>query len=181
MARQQDEIGLLLVAAARGERAALRRIYDATSAKLLGVAIRITRSRAEAEDVLQDVYLRVWTSAGSFSPEAGGGMGWLVSVARNRAIDLVRSKKAAATDAQETNWFDTLAADRNLEGDIMDRKALVNCLTALDATARDMVVLAYVEGFSREELAERFAMPVNTVKTRLHRGLAALKTCMDGS
>jgi len=57
----------------------------------------------------------------------------------------------------------------------------VNCLTALDATARDMVVLAYVEGFSREELAERFAMPVNTVKTRLHRGLAALKTCMDGS
>lgn len=181
MARQQDEIGLLIVAAARGERAALRRIYDATSAKLLGVAVRITRSRAEAEDVLQDVYLRVWTSAGSFSPEAGGGMGWLVSVARNRAIDLVRSKKAAATDAQETNWFDTLAADRNIEGDIMDRKALVNCLAALDATARDMVVLAYVEGLSREELAERFAMPVNTVKTRLHRGLSALKTCMDGS
>lgn len=180
LAQAGDQIGLLLLAAGKGDRAAFRKIYLATSAKLLGVATRITKSRTDAEEVLQDVFLKVWTSAASFSPEAGSGMGWLVSVTRNRAIDHIRSRRAAATEATESEFFDTLASAGNLEGEIMDRNALSKCLDALDPTTRNMVVLAYVDGLSREELAARFDMPVNTIKTRLHRGLSALKLCLDG-
>ncbi|MDE2363745.1 MAG: sigma-70 family RNA polymerase sigma factor [Hyphomicrobiales bacterium] len=179
MAPHKDEIGFLIVAAGRGDRAAFRRLYLATSAKLLGLVTRITKSRAEAEEVVQEVYLKAWTNAASFSPDSGTGMGWLVSISRNRAIDLVRAKTAAATEAQETEWFDKLVSDQNLEAEIMDRTALVKCLATLEPAVRDMIVLAYVDGLSREELAERFGMPVNTVKTRLHRGLGALKSCLD--
>ena len=168
------------MATATGDRAAFQKLYLATSAKLLGLLTRITRSRAEAEEVLQDVYLKVWTNASSYSPEAGSGMGWLVSIARNRAIDLVRSKSAAATDNQDSEWFDKLSTAQDAEGEIMDRTALVHCLGALDPQVRDMIALAYIDGFSREELAERFHSPVNTIKTRLHRGLATLKSCLEG-
>ena len=106
-------------------------------------------------------------------------MGWLVSIARNRAIDLIRSKKAAATDNQDSDWFDRLVSDQNLESEIMDRNALAKCLQTLEPQVRDLIGLAYLNGYSREELAERFDMPVNTVKTRLHRGLASLKSCLD--
>ena len=175
-----DEIGRLLLAVGRGDRAAFRRLYIATSSKLMGVVVRITKTRAEAEEVLQEVYLKVWGSASTFSPEAGTGIGWLVSIARNRAIDIARSRKAAATDNQDSDWFDQIASAGNLEGEIMDRRALARCLSGLEQPVRDMIVLAYIDGASREELAERFGLPVNTIKTKLHRGLAAMKACLEG-
>jgi RNA polymerase sigma factor (sigma-70 family) len=175
-----DEIGEMIVAVGGGDRAAFRRLYLKTAPKLMGVVVRITPTRAEAEEVLQEVYLKVWGSASTFSPAAGTGIGWLVSIARNRAIDIARSRKAAATDNQETDWFDRIASAGNLEGEIMDRTALVRCLQGLEKPVRDMIVLAYVDGASREELAERFACPVNTVKTKLHRGLSTLKACLEG-
>jgi RNA polymerase sigma factor (sigma-70 family) len=169
----------MIVACGRGDRDAFRRLYLRTSPKLLGVVVRITRSRAEAEEVLQEVYLKVWTSASAFSPAAGSGMGWLLSIARNRAIDLIRSSKAAATDSRDSDWFDQLASSGDLEREIVNRSALVRCLGGLEPADREMIVLAYVGGASREELAARFNSPVNTIKTRLHRGLAALKACLD--
>jgi RNA polymerase sigma-70 factor (ECF subfamily) len=181
LAAKSDEIGGLIVAVGHGDRAAFRRLYIATSPKLMGVVVRITKTRAEAEEVLQEVYLKVWGSASTFSLEAGTGIGWLVSIARNRAIDIARSRKAAATDNQDTDWFDRIASAGNLEGEIMDRTALVGCLEGLERPVRDMIVLAYIDGASREELAERFASPVNTIKTKLHRGLAALKACLEGT
>ena len=128
---------------------------------------------------MQDVYLKAWVNASSFSPEAGTGMAWLVSIARNRAIDVVRSRSAAATENQDSEWFDKLASAQNVEDQIMDRAAIAKCLETLEQPVRDMIALAYVGGYSREELAERFALPINTVKTKLHRGLAALKACLD--
>jgi RNA polymerase sigma factor (sigma-70 family) len=177
-----DELAALIVASAQGDRQAFRRLYLASAAKLLGIVTRIVKTRAEAEEIVQEVFVSVWTRAASFSPESGSALGWLASIARNRAIDAIRSR--ASSSAQQTSDIDdyeTLASHQDLEAEITDRRALVECLGAVDPMTRDMIMLAYLEGLSREELSARFDCPVATVKTRLHRGLATLKSCLERS
>lgn len=118
-------------------------------------------------------------SAATFSPDAGSAFGWLISIARNRAIDVLRARSSAVAESFETNWFERLTHSGNLEGEFMNRDALVRCLETLDPSVRTAVVLAYYEGWSREEIATRFQMPVNSVKTWLRRGLEALRNCLE--
>ncbi|HEY1735765.1 MAG TPA: sigma-70 family RNA polymerase sigma factor, partial [Methylovirgula sp.] len=92
-ATNNAELAALLKAVARKDRAAFQALYEDTSPKLFAIVLRILRERAPAEDVLQDVFLKVWQNAAGFSPQAGSAMGWLIAIARNRAIDLLRSKK----------------------------------------------------------------------------------------
>jgi RNA polymerase sigma-70 factor (ECF subfamily) len=175
------ELAPLIARVAAGERAAFRSLYEATAPKLLGILIRIVRDRAVAEELLQDVYLRVWRNASSYSPEAGQPMTWMASIARNRAIDLVRRRreKLAKADQDGETWLESLPDPFDHEAAYLGRDALRVCLDRLDETQRRCVVLAYCDGYSREELAARFERPVNTIKTWLHRSLAALRACMD--
>ena len=175
-----QRLAWLIQRSGQGDRAAFRELYLDTSAKLMGVVVRILRSRSDAGDVLQDVYLKIWTNAPSFAPESGSAMGWLVSIARNRSIDIVRARTAAATDTQETDWFERLQGATDVEGEFMNKDALIRCLQRLDPRVRDAIMLAYYEGLSREELAGRFEMPVGSVKTWLRRGSLALRDCLDG-
>lgn len=176
-----SELADLIAATARGDRGAFRRLYDATSPKLLGVVLRIIRSRAEAEEVLQDAYSRVWFNAGSFSPTAGTPLAWLISIARNRAIDIVRVKTpiTLSSNQDQEDWVERIADSRDESAEFADREALARCLETVDGETRDMILRAYCNGDSREELAVSFSRPVNTVKTILHRGLASLKVCLD--
>lgn len=171
----------LLERIATGDEAALRALYDRTAAKLLGIVLRIQRDRSLAEDVLQDVYLRIWHAAGSYAPAAGAPLPWLCAIARNRAIDGVRRRSEVVMPSGEAGeaYWERLAAPGGGEDAILDRDALLACLSRLDPTQRDCVVLAYCEGWSREELAARYGRPVNTVKTWLHRTLGALKSCLE--
>lgn len=180
--RDDATLQRLLGAIALRDEAALRALYDVTAPKLFGVILRIQRDRSLAEDVLQDVYVKVWQSAGSYLPAAGRPLPWLCAIARNRAIDMIRRKTempASSTDGGE-DWMERLADPRAGEGALLDRDALLACLGRLEPTQRDCVVLAYCEGWSREELAQRHERPVNTIKTWLHRSLAALKGCLEG-
>lgn len=176
-----SDLADLLAATARGDRAAFRRLYDAVAPKLLGVTLRITRSRAEAEEVLQDAFIRVWNNAGSFAPAAGSPMAWMITIARNRAIDIMRVKTPAtiASDEGETTWIERVPDPSDTGAALANRDALNRCLATVDAQTREMIVRAYCNGDSREELAARYGKPVNTIKTLLHRGLASLKTCLD--
>lgn len=180
--RAEDAVlaGLLGKIAGRDE-AALKALYDRTAAKLLGIVLRIQRDRSLAEDVLQDVYLRIWHAAGSYAPAAGAPLPWLCAIARNRAIDGLRRRSEVAMPSGEAGeaYWERLVAPGGGEDAILDRDALVACLSRLDPTQRDCVVLAYCEGWSREELAARYGRPVNTVKTWLHRTLASLKSCLE--
>lgn len=171
----------LIEAVARGERLAFRQLYDAAAPKLFGIILRMSRSRAAAEEVLQDVFLKVWNNAGQYSKGSGSAMGWLTSVARNRAIDVLRQKTEQTMPQGDDgeDWFAHLAEDRDREGEMLDRNALAHCLGQIEAEKRSCILLAYYEGFSREELADKFGQPVNTIKTWLHRGLATLKTCLE--
>jgi RNA polymerase sigma factor (sigma-70 family) len=176
-----SQLADLIVRTGRGDRAAFRAVYDSTSSKLLGVILRIVKNRAGAEEILQDVYLRLWQNAASYVREAGPPMGWLVSIARNRAIDVIRQKTPDLMGPGEdgVDWFDKLAEPRDREADMLDVSALRHCLGQVDEEHRSCILLAYYEGWSREELAQRFDRPVNTIKTWLHRGLASLRTCLD--
>ena len=172
----------LLSAIAGGDEAALRTLYDLTSPKLFGVILRIQKDRGMAEDVLQDVYLRVWQRAESYAPQAGRPLSWLCTIARNRAIDGLRRRGEVQGPAHEDgeDWVERLIDPRDDAAALMDRDALALCLGRLEGDHRACVVLAYCEGWSREELAERYGRPVNTIKTWLHRALAGLKTCLEG-
>lgn len=144
--------------------------------------LRILRDRAAAEDVLQDVYLRIWRNAATYSADAGPATAWLCAIARNRAIDLLRRKSFAAPRRDEPgDWSEKLAAPGDPQADAADLSALRHCLGAIEEPHRSCVLLAYYEGYSREELAARFDKPVNTIKTWLHRSLAALRSCLDGA
>ena len=180
LATDTADLDRLLLAVAARDAVAFRRLYDLTAAKLLGVVLRIMKSRSIAEEVLQDVFLRIWLNADRFSPETAPAQVWLNAVARNRAIDVLRQKgPTAAVQAEDVAWYERISEDR--EGALVDIASLRRCLGQLDAQMRGCVLLAYYEGFSREELAQRYNRPVNTIKTWLHRSLAVLRDCLDGA
>ena len=171
----------LLAGIGRGEADRLAELYDLTSPKLYGLILRIQRDRGLAEDVLQDVYMRIWQAAGSYRPEAGSPMPWLITIARHRAIDSVRRKTEVQGPvlASGEDWVARLIDPRDEAAAFQNRAALAACLGRLEPLQRDCVVLAYCEGRSREELAGHFDRPVNTIKSWLHRTLADLKTCLE--
>ncbi len=182
LAANSADLEQLLVAVAQKDTAAFRRLYDVSSPKLLGIILRITRNRPAAEDVLQDVFARIWQNASGFSPQAGPARAWMNSIARNRAIDVLRQKSFTAVSdvCSDVDWFERIAEDRDRENDMIRTGSLRHCLGRLDEQTRTCVLLAYYEGFSREEIAERFHRPVNTIKTWLHRSLIVLRNCLDG-
>lgn len=174
-----DPAGLLARVAA-GDRAAFAALYQASSAKLFGVVLRIVRRRDVAEEVLQEVYVRIFERADRFDPAAGSAMGWLATVARNRALDHARRRADLFLDdmpgAEAVASLDEgpyAAAERS---DTFRR--LASCLDQLDEEKRRLVLLAYLKGWTRDDLARHFGLPVGTVKTWLHRSLARLKECV---
>lgn len=184
MAAAAPDLEMLLARVAAGDRAAFGRLYAATAAKLFGIVLRISRDRALAEDVLQDTFVRVWRNAARYEPDSGRPITWMAAIARNAAIDALRRRRAhdvrVVADVEE-DAAGEIADDRALAVDPADREALRTCLGRLEEQQRQCVLLAYQDGCSREELAERFGRPVGTIKTWLHRALARLKECLDGT
>lgn len=176
----EEDADALLAAVARRDRAAFRALYSGTSGKLFAVALRILRDRGRAEDALQETYVEVWRQAGNFDPARGSAGAWLAVIARNRAIDLLR-REGRAPAARDDVDVDSLAPLGNPgRGSSAELMTLIACLDRLDREPRLMVLLAYLEGRTRDELAARFERPVNTVKTLLRRGLESLRACLDG-
>ncbi|HTJ01917.1 MAG TPA: sigma-70 family RNA polymerase sigma factor [Methylovirgula sp.] len=177
------ELAALLEAAGQRDRAAFKTLYDRVAPKLFAIALRILRDKATAEDALQEIFLRIWQNAAKFSPESGSAMGWLSAIARNRAIDVLRARGSAALTAmsETTELWENIAATDGGEAERLNLATLRRCLGAIEEPSRSCVLLAYYEGYSREELAQRFDKPVNTIKTWLFRSLSLLKSCLDSS
>lgn len=173
------ELSVLLAATARGDEAAFRMLYDATRAKLFGVVLRILRRRDAAEDVIQDVYVRIWSSAAQFDPARASPITWMVTIARNRAIDVLRRRQEPVADDGGVEDIPAAAADPLAERERSEElNRLLDCIGRLPPERRDLIRLAYIEGLSREQLAARVDAPVNTVKTWLRRSLVDVRECL---
>jgi len=171
-----------LAGVARGDQAALRRVYDQTSGKLFGICLRILKDRADAEDVLQDVYVTVWRRAGSFDSSRGvSPITWLATLARNRAIDRLRASKAHLARpldlVAETPDVAPLA-DAGLEQD-QTQSRLSHCLDQLEPDHADYIRSAFFGGHTYQTLAEAAAVPLGTMKSWIRRSLLRLRSCLD--
>jgi RNA polymerase sigma-70 factor (ECF subfamily) len=169
-----------IAACGRGDRLALRAIYEAEGPKLLGVALRMLKRRAIAEEVVQDAFLKAWEAAPRFDGTAGQGRGWLVTILRNRALNVLRGE--ARLDLIEDYEPLALASEEDnaevIIARLSDESALRRCLQRLDETRRRLIVLAYTEGLSHGEIAARLGAPLGSVKSWIRRSLLSLKECM---
>ncbi len=181
MKSTRHELDRLLAEVAKGDESSFAALYQATSAKLFAVALRILRTREVAEEVLQESYFRVWERAKDFDPRIASPITWMSAIVRNRALDEVR-RRVARPFADDANIEDVESEDEHpLEalGRKEDVERLLRCLERLEPEKRQIVRLAYLDGMSREALAKRFDRPEGTIKTWLHRSLALLKGCLE--
>ena len=173
-----------LVACAQGDRQALHRIYQHESRRLLGVALRIVRDHALAEDVLHDAFMNVWTKAASFDATRGSGRGWIHTLVRNQALSVVRTSGREVSADQEA--IEALEADAVANAAPMaeafeisaDIGRLDECLHRLDVAKRNSIMLAYLDGCSHSEIAAKLNAPLGSVKAWIKRGLLSVRECM---
>ena len=166
---------------------ALRELYELTSSKLYGVALRVVGNREWAEDVLQDAYLNIWRIAGDYRAALSPPMAWMGVIVRSRALDFLRRRQTERLDSHQpldALLADTVAADQPSPVDTAHASerawALHQCLTRLENRHREVLSLAYLRDLSHGELAEQLRLPLGTVKTWIRRGMAQLRDCLTG-
>ncbi len=173
------DLALLLRRCARGDEAAFGAFYDATSARAWGMALRVLRNRAQAEEVLQEAYLQVWRQAGRFDPARGGAGAWLLTIVHRSAVDRVRS--AEASSRREQTYVDQshVAPESDATGRAaeasMEARRVRSALSGLTEIQRQAVELAYWGGYTHTEVAGILDVPVGTAKTRIRDGLIRLR------
>lgn len=175
-----EEIEGLIARVGLSDRKAFDKLYSSASPKLFAVLIRILKDRSRAEDALQEVFVKVWQRADSFRADSQAPMAWLITIARNHAIDMIRANRRVHDDLQDHP--DLPAGGPDPEASALaasERERIERCLEELDPQKAEAVVSAYVEGFSYQELADRYAIPLNTMRTWLRRSLMSLKDCLD--
>lgn len=176
----REEVEGWIARIALGDRAALSHLYGATSAKLFGVTLRVLGDRPEAEDALQEVYVKVWHNAGRYSANGLSPMTWLITVARNHAVDRLRARAARRHDPiDEAHEVADPAPGPEAAAEASSMRGRVEaCLAALDPDRADAVRRAYVHGEAYADLAHRYGVPLNTIRTWLRRSLLKLRECL---
>ena len=178
----RSQLAAALVRVAGGDRAALRLVYQDTSAKLFGVCLRILKDRGEAEDVLQEVFVTVWRKAASFDPGRASPITWMVAIARNRAIDRLRasavSRRMEPIESADAVSDPAPAAVERVEM-AQQHQRLSRCLADLDARHACAIRAAVLDGTTGEELAARMSVPLGTMKSWIRRGLLKLRACLE--
>ena len=167
----------LLHAIARGDESALAALYDRYNSILLGLLLRILHSRVEAEDVLQEVFLQIWQRAAKFDEARGRAFTWMVTLARSRAIDRLRSLQSRQR-ADDTALRDAPEAvgDASVDAYHAEQRRIVRgALAEIPEEQRRALLLAYFEGLTQSEIAERLGQPLGTVKTRMRSGMSKLR------
>ncbi len=173
----ENELQTLVARTVHGDRVAFQALYESTSPTVFGVLQRMLSDRAQAEDVLQDTYVKVWSRAGEYHYERGRVIGWVIGIARNRALDILRAKKRRGEVQSADSWPpETIAGN---SGELEQNTVLQQCMERLAAIQQQSIIGAFVHGWTHEELAKLLSLPVGTVKSRIRRGLALLKDCLE--
>lgn len=173
----------LLVLVAGGDQKAFEELYGLVSGPVFGLVRRVVRDPAQSEEVSQEVLLELWRSAPRFDPGRGSALSWILTLAHRRAVDRVRSVRAAGEREQREARrahppaFDHVAEEVEAG---LEREWVRRCLDRLTALQRQSVTLAYYDGYTYREVAERLSLPLGTVKTRMRDGLTRLRECLGG-
>ncbi len=167
---------------------ALAELYDRHGRLLFSLILRIVRDRGEAEEILQEAFVRVWTRAEKYDARIGGPLPWIVRVARNCAIDRLRARRIRATvDAPSIDLAAVEAAApatgmQTPEAAVLDserRRTLTDALASVSAEQRQLIEAAFFEGYTHSELAQRFGLPLGTVKTRIRAGMITMRKRLE--
>jgi RNA polymerase sigma factor (sigma-70 family) len=179
------QLKILLAAVARRDADAFRSLYDATSSKLFGFALRILIKRELAEEVLQESFVSIWNNAASYQAGMAAPMTWMTTIVRNKAFDLLRRVDSAIeidADTFDKDVMDALESDDPTPIESLqltqDSKALARCFAKLEGLHRQAIALAFYHDLSHSEVADQMKLPIGTVKTWVRRGLERLRLCL---
>jgi len=177
----QPHLGELLKSCGRGDESAFARLYDATSARVVGLALRVVRDRAQAEEVAQEAYLDIWKNSGRFDEALGSPLGWMLTIVHRKAVDRVRSAEAATRrDATYHHQNQPVEHDSTAEAATasLEARRVRQALGDLTQVQREALELAYFGGYTHTEVATMLELPVGTAKTRIRDGLIRLRDTM---
>ena len=165
---------------ARGERAALREIYDSEAPTMIGIAMRVLKRRDMAEEAVHDAFLRIHQHAGSFDPAKGSARAWIFTIVRNRALNIVRgeAKTDLVDDFEPMGLQDDGDSPETIMSKLSDARSLKRCLELLEPERRKLILLAYTQGLTHGEIAGKIGAPLGTVKSWIRRSLMTLRECM---
>ncbi|MEU2251551.1 ECF RNA polymerase sigma factor SigK [Nocardia xishanensis] len=173
----------LLAAVGSGDREAFTEFYRATSHRVFGLAVRIARSQAAAEEITQEVYLQAWSTAERYDRTRASPIGWLMMLTHRRAVDRVRTEQSTA-DRDIVYGHSHLGRDHDIVaeevGQRLDEESVLECLGTLTSTQREALALAYYSGRTYREVADQLDIPLPTAKSRIRDGLRRLATCLSG-
>lgn len=175
------ELAELLKASGKGDEAAFARLYDATSSRVVGLAVRVVRDPAQAEEVAQEAFLEIWRTSGRFDPAKGSPLAWMLTIVHRKAVDRVRSAEAA-TRRDTTYHQQNQPVDHDSTAEAatasMEARRVRGALASLTEVQRQALELAYFGGYTHTEVATMLDLPVGTAKTRIRDGLIRLRDTM---
>lgn len=176
----EADIAALIARVVLADRKAFEALYRATNRKLFGVCLRMLQDKADAEEALQEVYVKVWKNASGYRSETARPMTWLISVARNHAVDVLRRRRQVSEDLETAEEVaDPQAGPEDAAIVASEGRRIEDCMSLLEDDRAEAVRSAYVEGLSYLELAGRHGVPLNTMRTWLRRSLLKLRECLD--
>ena len=176
-AHLSDEALVALVG--RSDETALAELYDRVGAAAYGLAYRVLRDEALAEDAVQEAFLGLWRSAGSFVPERAKASTWILTLVHRRAVDLVRREQRRRTEPLAAAGEPAVGSAEESAWARFERERVQAALAQLPDQQREAIELAYYGGYSQSELAERLGVPLGTIKSRMFAGLARLREVLD--
>jgi len=186
-ARQQSrsltpDLATLVSRTALGDRRAFRFLFEATRAQLFGICLRLLRDRGRAEEALQDTFVRIWRHAATYSGTRAQPMTWLITIARNRCLEIVRRRSAddGAWDEERAQaQIDNAATPEERSIELQEARAVSDCLRTLEDAERGAIQFAFFDGLAYSAVAIRLGRPLGTVKSQIRRGLARLRACLE--
>jgi RNA polymerase sigma-70 factor, ECF subfamily len=181
---REAELALLLGRVALRDRKAFQSLFQQTQGLVFGVCMRILNDREVTEEVVQDAYIKIWNRASDYREDRGSALTWMIAIARNRCLDVVR-RRGVDDQPWQDHYAETIADESATPAEHAasnaEALAVRRCLATLDDAHRSAVEVAFVEGLAHAEVAERLQRPLGTVKSQIRRGLMKLKTCLEGA